>query len=468
MKHIAIIGGGITGLTAAFYLQKTIEEQKLDIDWKLFEADKRLGGKIETVHRDGYIIERGADSWLARKSSMVDLAKELGIDDRLVHNATGKAYILLNDKLHPIPAGSIMGIPTNKESFDLSELVSEAGKKRAYEDLIIGKSPANTDQSMGQFFRRRLGDEVVENLIEPLLSGVYGGELDTMSLLSTYPQFYEVEQKYGNLIDGMRLQNEMNKKNTPYTGGKQGMFYNFNTGLETVVDKIKERLPYSQIFENTTIEHIEKIGNQYELTLENGDKEIFDSVIVTTPHYTMQKMLSQYDFLDEFKTIPATSVVTVALAFDRSSLPQDIDGTGFLVSRNAHYSITACTWVHKKWAHSTPEGKIVLRCFMGKPGDERYVNLSDDEIVDLALTDLRKIMDLQGEPEFAEISRLANSMPQYTVGHKERLVKVYNELEKETPGLFIAGMSYTGVGLPDNVTAGKLTEEKALDYLNKK
>lgn len=465
-KKIAIIGGGITGLSAAYYLQKEIAEQGLDLDWCLIEADNRLGGKIETVHRNGYIIERGPDSYLARKTAMTDLAREVGVDDKLVHNATGSAYIYMGGKLHPIPAGSVMGIPTNKETFEASELFTEAGKARAYEDLTIEKSPAGLDQSMGQFFRRRLGDEVVENLIEPLLSGVYGGDLDEMSLISTYPQFYEVEQKYGNLIEGMKKQAAENAKNVPYQGQKKGMFLNFNTGLETLVDAVVAKLPAEKLLTGRALESLKKTENGYELKLSDEQTLSVDSVILTTPHYTAAKLLGETHIMDDFLEVPATSVVTIAMAFDASVLKDNFDGTGFLVSRNSDFSITACTWVHKKWAHSTPEGKIVLRCFLGKPGDERYVKLTDEEIQNLAIRDLKQIMELgDAEPEFVEISRIPDSMPQYTVGHKERLAKVRAELAEQMPGVFIAGMSYDGIGLPDNVEQGKHYQAEAVNYL---
>jgi oxygen-dependent protoporphyrinogen oxidase len=359
-----------------------------------------------------------------------------------------------------------MGVPTNEESFLASELFTEAGKKRALEDGTIEKSPAGIDQSMGKFFRRRLGDEVVENLIEPLLSGVYGGDLDEMSLLATYPQFYEVEQKYGSLISGLREQAAENKKNMPYRGQAQGMFQNFNTGLQTLVDAIEKHLPTEKVHLNTAVKVVKKAENGYELELSNGTIAA-DAVIFTTPHEIAVDVLREHDVMTGFENVPSTSVVTIAMGFPKAALKQDFDGTGFLVSRNSNFSITACTWVHKKWAHSTPEGKITLRVFMGKPGDERYVNLSDEELIELALHDLRQIMELDGQPEFAEISRLNDSMAQYTVGHKARLAKTREKLAITLPGVYLAGMSYDGIGLPDNVVTGREHGFEALEFVLK-
>lgn len=207
-KKVVVVGGGITGLTAAFYLQKEVREKGLPIDILLLEASNRLGGKIQTIRRDGFIVERGPDSFLIRKKSFGVLAEDLGIADELVRNATGQAYVLYNDELHPIPPGSVMGIPTQLGPFMSSNLFSVAGKVRAAGDFFLGKSEAAGDESLGRFFRRRLGNEVVDNLIEPLLSGIYAGDLDRLSLNSTFPQFKQVEQNHRSLILGM-------KKTTP-------------------------------------------------------------------------------------------------------------------------------------------------------------------------------------------------------------------------------------------------------------
>lgn len=203
-RRVVILGGGITGLTTAFYLQKEAREKNLPLEIILVEASHRLGGKIQTVVKDGYVIERGPDSFLARKKSASRLAEEVGIGDTLVSNTAGKSYVLVKERLHPMPGGSIMGIPTQIGPFITTGLFSLTGKMRAAADFVMPKSDPAQDQSLGYFFRRRLGDEVVENLIEPLLSGIYAGDIDQMSLMSTFPQFYEVEQKYRSLVLGMK------------------------------------------------------------------------------------------------------------------------------------------------------------------------------------------------------------------------------------------------------------------------
>jgi protoporphyrinogen/coproporphyrinogen III oxidase len=465
-QKVAIIGGGITGLTAAFYLQKTARENNLPIEIKLIESSHRLGGKMQTVVKDGFTIERGPDSFLARKTSIIRLAKEVGMDHQLVPNSTGKSYVLVNEELHSMPGGSIMGIPTEIGPFITTKLFSLPGKLRAAADFILPKSPSGQDQSLGEFFRRRMGNEVVENLIEPLLSGIYAGDIDHLSLMSTFPQFYEVEQKYRSLIIGMKKSLPSQPKKTESKQQKgTGGFLTFKSGLQSFAEAIEAKLEPNSVLKGHRVEKITKMNNEYEIYLNNGESLTIDCIIAATPHKVTQSMFSQYDFFDPFKTVPSTSVATVALAFPKEAIKKDIDGTGFVVSRNNDYSITACTWTHKKWKHSTPEGKVLLRCYVGRAGDETIVELSDDQIIKIVLDDLKKTMDITMEPEFAIVSRWKNAMPQYTVGHKQRLETIFQHVKKELPGVFLAGASYAGVGVPDCIDQGEAAVKGVLEYL---
>ncbi|MFJ7728050.1 protoporphyrinogen oxidase [Neobacillus sp. NPDC097160] len=467
-QKVVIIGGGIAGLTSAFYLQKTIQENNLPIEIQLIEASHRLGGKMQTVVRDGFTIERGPDSFLARKTSIVRLAKEVGMDDKLVPNSTGKSYVLVNEKLHSMPGGSIMGVPTEIGPFITTGLFSVPGKLRAAADFILPRSESGKDQSLGQFFRRRLGDEVVENLIEPLLSGIYAGDIDQLSLMSTFPQFYEVEQKYRSLIMGMKKTTPSQPKQAENKDKKKGGFLTFKTGLQSFAEAIEAKLDPKTILKGHRVDKIVKSNQQYEIYLNNGETINADCIIAATPHKVTQTMFSDYRFFDPFKSVPSTSVATVALAFPEEAIKNEIDGTGFVVSRNGDYSITACTWTHKKWEHSTPKGKVLLRCYVGRAGDETIVDLSDDQIIKIVLDDLKKTMDITLNPDFAIVSRWKNSMPQYTVGHKQRLADILEHVKEELPGVFLAGASYGGVGVPDCIDQGELAVQNVLDYLKVK
>jgi len=467
-KKVVIVGGGITGLATAYYLQKHARESQLPLEVKLVEASHRVGGKMQTYVKDGYVIERGPDSFLERKESAGRLAREVGLGDNLVNNSTGKSYVLVKDKLHPMPGGAVMGIPTQIGPFITTGLFSWPGKFRAAGDFFMSPSKVKGDQSLGEFFRRRLGDEVVENLIEPLLSGIYAGDIDNMSLLSTFPQFYKVEQKYGSLILGTKKTTPAPKSKPADSGQekKKGMFLTVTTGLQSFVDAIEAKLETGSVIKGIRIDKVSKHEKGYRMRLSSGETLEADSILVSAPHEAALHMFADHDHIFEpFRDMPSTSVATVAMAFPESVIKEDIDGTGFVVSRNSDYTITACTWTHKKWPHTTPEGKVLLRLYVGRPGDEAIVDLSDDEIIKIALEDLNKTMDIQAQPDFAVVSRWKEAMPQYTVGHKQRVENLKNNLADELPGVFVGGSSYEGVGLPDCIDQGEAAVEKILTFL---
>lgn len=466
-KKVVIVGGGITGLTTAYYLQKYARDHEVPLDVKLVEASHRVGGKMQTYVKDGYVIERGPDSFLERKVSAGKLAREVGLGDKLVNNGTGKSFVLVKDRLHPMPGGSIMGIPTEIAPFITTGLFTWPGKFRAAADFVMPRSQPETDQSLGEFFRRRLGDEVVENLIEPLLSGIYAGDIDNLSLMSTFPQFYEVEQKYGSLIRGMKKATPPPKKaNGTGEDKKKGIFLTVTTGLQSFVDAIEAKLEPGSVLKGIRVDKVSKHAAGYQMRLSNGMTLEADSILMSAPHEAALHMFSEHDHIFEpFRDMPSTSVATVAMAFPESVIKKDINGTGFVVSRNSDYTITACTWTHKKWPHTTPKGKVLLRCYVGRAGDEAIVDLSDDEMIKVVLEDLNKTMDIQTQPEFALVSRWKEAMPQYTVGHKQRVENLKSTLLKELPGVYVAGSSYEGIGLPDCIDQGEAAVVKILEYL---
>ncbi len=462
-QPIAIIGGGLTGLAAAFYLQKKIKEENLPYQVVLIESSDRLGGKMQTVVRDGFVIERGPDSFLARKKSMTQLAKDVGMEGAIVPNSTGQSYILIDNELLPIPGGAVMGIPTEISPFIKSRLFSPIGKMRAAMDFVLPRTKDTGDQPLGPFLRRRLGDEVVENLVEPLMSGIYAGDLDQLSILSTFPDMLETEQKHRSLILGTKK--NRTGKAAPKTDRRIGIFRTFEKGLQSLIDAIEAKLPSEMVRKNLSVESVTKQEKGYTIGLSDGEFMQAAAIIVTAPHQAIPRMFPDYSFFEPFEEMPSTSVATVSLAFDEHAVKQDINGTGFVVSRNSPCRITACTWTHKKWAHSAPKGKVLLRCYVGRPGDEEIVNLSDEEIVQIVLRDLNQIMNISEEPQFSVVSRWREAMPQYRVGHTSTLRRIESSMAAELPGVYLAGASHKGVGMPDCIDQGVAAVGKVLDYM---
>ena len=457
-KKVAIIGGGITGLAAAYQLEKANQRGEANIEYQVIEASNRLGGKIRTFKKDGFVIEAGPDSYLKRKESMTELIREVGLEEDLTTNDTGQSYILKGKKLYPIPAGAVMGVPTELTPFVTTALFSPLGKIRALGDFFIPATIGpNEDISLGHFFRRRLGNEIVDHLIEPLLSGIYGGDMDKLSLKATFPHFQQMEEKNRSLIKGI-------KQSRPKPQGKPvkkvGMFQTLKNGLESLVEAVADNLHPQSIQLNKIVKNITKTESGFLIDFDNVESELFDEVIVTTPPPVTAKMLAQYTYFDYFKQMEMTSVATVAMAFPEDAVHQTEEGTGFVISRKSGYTITACTWTSKKWHHTTPNGKVILRCYVGRPGHSEIVQQSDEEIVQTVLNDLSNVVEIREKPEFYYVSRWSN--PQYQVGHTFKLEKMREDISTQMPGLYIAGAGLEGVGLPDCIDQGNAAAKAIL------
>ena len=472
-RKVVIIGGGLSGLSAAFYVRKFYREAAVQPQITLIEKDKVLGGKIETLHRDGFVIEKGPDSFLARKTAMVDLARELELDHELVSTNPNakKTYILQRGKLHPMPAGLVLGIPTELKPFLKSGLVSFSGKMRAMMDFVLPPRRSAEDESLGDLIERRLGTEVLENMTEPLLAGIYAGDMRKISLQATFPQFGEVERQYGSLIRGMTTGR---KPVETHTGTKKSAFLTFRQGLQSLVHALIHELQDVRQLTGTGAKSIRVLGgagspgaSRYEVELEDGELLEADDIYITVQNFAAAELLRPHVDVSALDAVNYVSVANVVLAFSRQDIVTEYDGSGFLVPRKEGRNITACTWTSTKWLHTSPDDKVLLRCYVGRSGDEQNVELPDDALAELVSKDLKEIMGITAAPLFTEITRLRSSMPQYPVGHPGRIAGLRSELAQKLPGVYAFGAGYDGVGLPDCIKQAKLTAETAAASLPK-
>lgn len=459
-KSVAIIGAGITGLSSAYFIKK----QNPNIDVTIYEATDRAGGKIQTYRKDGYTIELGPESYLGRKKIMTDVAEEIGLKDDLITNQTGQSYIYAKNKLYPIPGGSIMGIPTDIKPFISTKLISLKGKLRAGLDLIKKPTKMNEDISVGAFFRDRLGDEVLENLIEPLMGGIYGTNIDDLSLMSTFPEFKKREEQFGSLIKGMKHEKEQRMKQRQlYPGSPKGQFKQFRHGLSSFIEYLTEYVENKgvKIKYNTAIDDVIVSQQNYKLII-GDDSKTYDGIIIATPHEVFMNWFKEDPALDYFKTMQSTTVATVVMAFDEQNIENTYEGTGFVIARTSNTNITACTWTSKKWPFTTPEGKVLIRAYVGKPGDTVVEDHTDSEIVNIVRNDLSKMMKFYGNPDFSIVNRLPHSMPQYHVGHINKIKEIQEHIATTYPRLRITGAPFEAVGLPDCVAQAQEAVESML------
>ncbi|MEX1029588.1 MAG: protoporphyrinogen oxidase [Paenibacillaceae bacterium] len=476
-SRIAIAGAGISGLSAAYYIQKFCRDKGIDAHLTIIEPSEQLGGKIRTLHRDGCVIEQGPDSFLARKLPMLELALELGLEDQLTatNPQAKKTYILHNHKLHRMPAGLMLGIPTQIMPFLRTRLISPLGKARAALDLILPKRTNKGDEALGAFLSRRLGSEVLEHIAEPLLAGIYAGDTNELSLQSTFPQFQVYEQEHRSIIIGM-IRSKM-KKPSPNEQSKDtrssdqapllklassSMFLTFKQGLTTIVNALSSKLTEATIRTGTAVNEVCMVEGQYILTLSDGSEQPFDAVVLAVPNYAAVQMLPKLADEHSLIDIPYASVANVALAYRKSELTLTSDGSGFLVPRTEGLTITACTWTSVKWLHTAPDDTVLVRCYIGHSGATHTKTYSDEQLTECVRTDLLNTMGIEAEPLFVEVTRWNDSMPQYPVDHLTKLKQFKMKLEETMPGVYVTGSGYEGVGLPDCIGQAKHCAEQVV------
>ncbi|RCW45608.1 protoporphyrinogen oxidase [Paenibacillus prosopidis] len=471
--RIVIIGGGISGLSSAFYLQREAERQGKDIEITIIDGSPVFGGKINTLQRGGFVIEKGPDSFLARKLAIIDLAKELGIEEELTTTNPGakKTYILHDRKLFPMPPGLVLGIPTEIGPFAMTGLLSWGGKLRALLDLVLPVRKEQGDESLGGFLERRVGTQVMRRIAEPLLAGIYAGDLKKLSLQATFPQFAAAERKHGSLIRGMQHNRKASAAAAALPAiAKGGTFLTFKGGLSTLVNALEEALSGAQKRLGVKVTEIRKADagdgaasgvskgladSRYEVVLDSGERLQADRIVMTAPAYDAADLLGPLTDCRELRAINYVSVANVVMAFDKATFGLDFDGSGFVVPRSEGLHITACTWTSNKWLHTSPDDKVLLRCYVGRSGDEESVKLSDEELLKAVRSDIKKTMGITSEPLFTEITRLPRSMPQYPVGHVDNMKRLRSRLEQDLPGIWVTGAAFDGVGLPDCIRQGK-------------
>ena len=476
MKRIAIIGGGVSGLSAAYALEKQ-RKKGGDLNYVLFEAGPRLGGVIATERVGEFVIEAGPDSFLTEKPWASDLCRELGLGDQLVasNDAERRTYILLNGRLVPLPDGLMFMVPTNFPAAFFSSLFSWSTKLRFLREWFYRASPDLPESTAAEFVERHYGREMVERIADPLLSGVYGGRADELSASSVLARFVEIEARQGSLgramVAARKLQSLSAEQGSPgqpraavptRSGQTKSLFTSLKGGLQTLINALAAQISESDQRLNTPVQAVNPEFGKW-LVASGGRTEEFDGVIIAAPAYVAAELLRSPipQISVELEKIRYSSSITVALAYDdrtRAFLPP---GFGFLVPRIEGKRILACTFVHNKFANRAPGEHALIRCFLGGSSDEEILRLPDAEITSIVRRELQEILGIAAQPDFVKIFRWPHAMAQYTVGHKARVDRI-RKIVSSAPGLALAGNAYGGIGIPDCIRSGSEAAAKVL------
>jgi protoporphyrinogen/coproporphyrinogen III oxidase len=448
---ILIIGGGMTGLAAAYELTRR------QVPFTLLEASDRAGGLISTEHAGGFIIDAGADSILVQKPAALQLCEELGLTPRLIKTTPPRtAFVLKHGRLHALPSPSVLGIPIRFSSLVQYDLLDWRGRARlALEPLVPRRPPP--DESVASFFRRRFGDATVGLIAEPLLGGIHAGDIERLSMPSVFPRLSDAERTRGGVLRNI-------------TRGQQtspdGLFRALPSGMRELVDAIVSRLPAGSLRLSTPAMRLQRAASSWRLTT---DSEMLDAaaVLIAAPAYTGATLLAPVDSAAAAicASVPYTSTASIALGWRRHDIPHPLAGSGFVVARRYNtVRITACTWVSSKWPGRAPEGHALIRAFIGGAHDPHAVDLADEELIGTAVRDVSSVLGIAAPPMLTRVVRWRNAGAQHHVGHRACMAGLAERL-RTLPGLFVAGSGFDSIGIPDCVAHGRKVAAAATDYV---
>jgi oxygen-dependent protoporphyrinogen oxidase len=473
--RVAIIGGGIAGLAAAYELEQA-RASGVPVQYTLYEARPQLGGSLSSEIVGGAVLERGPDSFLTEKPAAAELCRELGTGADLIpsNDEARKTYIVVHNRLVSLPDGLMFLVPTKLVPTALTPLFGLRTKVRMGLELLHPPRPSGHDESVAELVRRHFGQETVDRLASPLLSGIYGGDAAQLSAQTVLPRLVDMETKYGSLTRGMlaahskmRAAMAKNSSRTPNRGAA-AIFTALRGGMAQLVGAITARLDPASVRTATTVSAIEKTGDGWRVEARESLEE-FDALVMAAPAWAAGLLLAPIDPVlgGDLGAIPYSSSITVNLVYDEARIGRLPEGFGFLVPAVERRAMLACTFVHRKFLGRTPPGKAVFRAFLGGTKHDEMVAESDNAVVATVRREMSKILgekifNAEVEPEHVQVSRWPSAMAQYAVGHKERIQRIAARIAA-LPGLRLAGNAYDGIGVPDCIRLGRRAARELLE-----
>ena len=449
MNRIVVVGGGITGLAAAHRVHEINPAIKVTV----LEASDRLGGTIETAHRDGFLLERGPDSFISEKPEALALAKRLGLESQIIqtNELFRRSFIVGNGRLRAVPEGFQLLAPSRMWPFIASDIFSIAGKARMAADLFLPRKSTNGDESLASFVRRRLGEEALARMAQPMVGGIYTADPETLSLRATLPRFLDMEQRHRSLILAMLRQGRAQKTGT--SGARYSLFLSFDRGMQVLVDALTR---INADFRVKTRAQRVSLDQRWTITTDKGEQLKADAVCLAVPAFIAASLLADVDprLADKLRAIKYASTATINFGYRRTAIKHPLNGFGFVVPIIEKRSLIACTFSSVKFAGRAPDDHVLLRAFAGGALQPEIFALDEATMATRVEADLRELLGISEEPLFVEVAKWERSMPQYEVGHLDRMNEI-DSLVAKLPGLALAGNSYRGAGIPDCIRSGE-------------
>lgn len=447
-KRVVIVGGGISGLTAAYFLGEWSRKEN-PIEITLLEARERFGGAIETQRRDGFLLEAGADSFLAEKPWARNLCKRLHIENEIIptRDEFRRSFIYQDGKLIPVPSGFYLIAPAKLGALFSTPLLSRAGKWRMAWELFTPPKKDDSDESVAHFVRRRFGEEALSKIGQPMIGGIYMADPEELSLQATFPRFHEMERSFGSVTKALLF--EKSKDAQQASGPRYSLFLSFRDGMEKLVSALVAQMSAVQMKRSTPVTRLE-FGNPWKIHLEKGHPLEAEAVCLALSTYQAARLIQPFagKLAEHLNRIPYESVATVNAAYWKEDLKKPLEGFGFVVPAAQKKTLAACTFSNVKYPGRAPDDSVLLRAFAGGALQRSAFDFSDKELEQKVISELQEILGIQNKPRFVWVRRFPHSMPQYHVGHLN-LVRTIIEETRSYPGLYLAGNGLKGVGIPD-------------------
>ncbi len=462
MKRVVIVGGGMAGLAAAWRIQKSSQESRVPVNLLLLEASSHLGGFLKSTSREGFLLELGPDCFITEKPRGIGLCQDLGLAGELISTRPDKrrSFILRNGVFYPVPEGFYLMGPTRTRPFLESGLLSWRGKFRALCEPLIPSRPP-TDESLASFVRRRFGQELLDRMAQPLIAGIYGADPERLSLRATFPKFLEMERTYGSVVFGLK-KSASSKAAETASGARYSLFVTLRRGMQGLADTLASKLGTAVVRTQTRVKAVRPDGGVWQVVKASGEVLIADALCLALPAYAAAELVNGFDsdLAEDLAAIDYAPAATVNFAFRDMDVKRPLDGVGFVVPQKENRLVLGCTFAQNKFEGRAPKGFTLLRAFLGGEHGARWFGEKDETLTNKVLAELKEWLAIIGKPVFVHLERYERALPQYTLGHLERVLRIEERLFRHK-GLALAGNWQYGVGVPDCIESG----ERAADAL---